>query len=137
MLMEAQGAEEKDKWRFSVYDFINEAQGAEEKDKWRFSVYDFINEAQGAGEKDKWRFSVYDFINEARGAEEKDKWRFSVYDFINRVAEQELLSCLRQNTSLQPRQPCHQHLASSFHSPPQKFPPGFSRRSLHVGQIET
>ena len=56
MLMEAQGAEEKDKWRFSVYDFINEAQGAEEKDKWRFSVYDFINEAQGAGEKDKWRF---------------------------------------------------------------------------------
>ena len=38
MLMEAQGAEEKDKWRFSVYDFINEAQGVEEKDKWRFSV---------------------------------------------------------------------------------------------------
>jgi hypothetical protein len=91
----------------------------------------------GVEEKDKWRVSVYDFINEARGAEEKDKWRFSVYDFINRVAEQELLRCLRQNTSLQPRQPCHQHLASSFHSPPQKFPPGVSGRSLHVGQIET
>jgi hypothetical protein len=56
MLVEAQGVEEKDKWRVSVYDFINEAQGVEEKDKWRFSVYDFINEAQGAEEKDKWRF---------------------------------------------------------------------------------
>ena len=82
------------------------------------------------------RFSVYDFINEAQGAEEKDKWRFSVYDFINRVAEQELLSCLRQNTSLQPRQPCHQHLASSFHSPPQKFPPASAGGACMLAKLK-